>query len=124
MGINTIALVTTNDRFVNAQWQKSMEECMGIPEGSAPVVMLSDARGDLSEALGLIGYLGRALGVRSKRFALVIDNGIVQYKAVDGMRRLRLLSRSLAHYNTCHLRSLTLSLSARARSQRVPTISM
>ena len=83
MGINTIALVTTNDRFVNAQWQKSMEECMGIPEGSAPVVMLSDARGDLSEALGLIGYLGRALGVRSKRFALVIDNGVVQYKAVD-----------------------------------------
>ena len=56
---------------------------MGVPEGKSPVVMLSDARGDLSEALGLIGYLGRALGVRSKRFALVLENGIVKYKAVD-----------------------------------------
>ena len=45
--------------------------------------MLSDARGDLAESLGLIGYLGRALGVRSKRFALVVDNNVVQYKAVD-----------------------------------------
>lgn len=83
LGVETIALVTTNDKFVNAQWQKSMEECMGVPAGQAPVVMLSDARGDLSEALGLIGYLGRALGVRSKRFALVVENGVVEYKAVD-----------------------------------------
>ena len=56
---------------------------MGVPEGQAPVVMLSDARGDLAESLGLIGYLGRALGVRSKRFALVVDDGVVKYKAVD-----------------------------------------
>lgn len=82
-GVDTIALVTTNDRFVNAQWQKSMEECMGVPEGQSPVVMLSDARGDLAESLGLIGYLGKALGVRSKRFALVIEDGVVKYKAVD-----------------------------------------
>ena len=83
LGIDTIALVTTNDRFVNAQWQKSMEECMGVPEGKSPVVMVSDARGDLAESLGLIGYLGRALGVRSKRFALVVEDGVVTYKAVD-----------------------------------------
>lgn len=83
LGIDTIALVTTNDRFVNAKWQEDMEKCMGIPEGSGPVVMLSDARGDLAESLGLIGYLGRGLGVRSKRFALVIQDGEVKYKAVD-----------------------------------------
>lgn len=83
MGVDKIALVTTNDRFVNAQWQKSMCECMGVAEGQAPVVMLSDARGDLAESLGLIGYLGRALGVRSKRFALVVENNVVKYKAVD-----------------------------------------
>lgn len=82
-GVSTIALVTVNDRFVNAMWQKSMEECMNVPAGQAPVVMLSDARGDLAESLGLIGYLGRALGVRAKRFALVLDDGVVTYKAVD-----------------------------------------
>ena len=32
---------------------------------------------------GLIAYLGRALGVRTKRFALVIDDGIVKHVAVD-----------------------------------------
>ena len=46
LGVSNIALITTNDRFVNAQWQSSMEECMGVPAGQAPVVMLSDARGD------------------------------------------------------------------------------
>ena len=56
---------------------------MGIPEGQAPVLMLSDARGDLAESLGLIGYLGRALGVRSKRFVLVVEDGVVKYKGVD-----------------------------------------
>jgi len=60
-----------------------MDECMDVPTGEAPVVMLSDARGDLAESLGLIGYLGRALGVRSKRFALVVKDGVVQYKGVD-----------------------------------------
>jgi len=83
LGVGTIALVTTNDRFVNAQWQRSMEECMGVPEGKAPVTMLSDARGDLAESLGLIGYLGRGLGVRTKRFALIVEDGVVRYKAVD-----------------------------------------
>ena len=56
---------------------------MGVPEGSSPVVMVSDARGDLAESLGLIAYLGKALGVRSKRFALVVEDGFVKYKAVD-----------------------------------------
>ena len=83
LGVSKIALITTNDRFVNAEWQKSMEQCQGVPEGESPIVMLSDARGDLAEALGLIGYLGRALGVRSKRFALVLQDGVVKYKAVD-----------------------------------------
>jgi len=82
-GVGCIALVTTNDRFVNAEWQRSMELCQGVPEGQSPIVMLSDARGDLAESLGLIGYLGRAMGVRSKRFALVVEDGVVVYKAVD-----------------------------------------
>jgi len=82
-GVSCIALVTTNDRFVNAEWQRSMELCQGVPEGQSPIVMLSDARGDLAESLGLIGYLGRAMGVRSKRFALVVEDGVVVYKAVD-----------------------------------------
>ena len=93
LGVDNIALVTTNDRFVNAKWQEDMEACMGVPQGEGPVLMLSDARGDLAESLGLIGYLGRALGVRSKRFALLVENGVVKYKAVDeGSERLETTS--------------------------------
>ena len=50
LGIDRIALITTNDRFVNAQWQRSMDQCQGVPEGQGPVTMLSDARGDLAES--------------------------------------------------------------------------
>ena len=45
--------------------------------------MLHDRRGDLAESLGLIAYLGKELGVRSKRFALLLEDGVVQHIAVD-----------------------------------------
>ena len=34
-------------------------------------------------AAGLIAYLGREFGVRTKRFALVIEDGIIKKVAVD-----------------------------------------
>ena len=34
-------------------------------------------------ATGLIAYLGREFGVRTKRFALVIEDGIIKKVAVD-----------------------------------------
>ena len=70
-----------NDRFVNARWQADMEECMGT-DGTY-VKLLSDPRGDLAEGLGLIAYLGKALGVRTKRFALVIEGNQIKHVAVD-----------------------------------------
>jgi len=70
-----------NDRFVNARWQADMEECTGVSDGV--VKLLSDPRGDLAEGLGLIAYLGRALGVRTKRFALVVEDGQIKHVAVD-----------------------------------------
>ena len=79
-GIDKVAVVTMNDRFVNARWQADMEECVGI---AGNVNLLSDPRGDLAEGLGLIAYLGRDLGVRAKRFALVVDDGSISHVAVD-----------------------------------------
>lgn len=70
-----------NDRFVNARWQADMDECMGT-EGDY-VKLLSDPRGDLAEGLGLIAYLGKALGVRTKRFALIVDGNEIKHVAVD-----------------------------------------
>jgi peroxiredoxin len=65
LNVRTIACITTNDRWTNEKWQADLESCLGM---NSSVLMLSDPTGDLSEALGLIGYLGKDLGVRSKRF--------------------------------------------------------
>lgn len=82
LGVSKVAVCTMNDRFVNAKWQKDMEECTGAGEES-PVMLLSDPRGDLAESLGLIAYLGREFGVRTKRFALVVEDGIIKKVAID-----------------------------------------
>lgn len=54
-------------------------------DANAPsaVTMLADPRGDLLEEMGMIAYLGRELGVRSKRFALLVEKGVVLHVAVD-----------------------------------------
>ena len=35
------------------------------------------------ESLGMLAYLGREFGLRSKRFALIAENGSVRHVAVD-----------------------------------------
>ena len=44
-----------------------LEACLGM---SSSIMMLSDPTGDFSEAAGLIGYLGKDLGIRSKRYGV------------------------------------------------------
>jgi len=45
--------------------------------------MLSDADGDIVKALGLVDDMGFGLGVRSQRFVLVLEDGVVKHVAVD-----------------------------------------
>lgn len=93
LNVESISVVTMNDQWVASRWAEVMgSACAVDPPSSdaantdAPtltVQLLSDPRGDLCEALGLIGYLGRDLGIRSKRFALVVVGGVVAHVAVD-----------------------------------------
>ena len=54
------------------------------------VVMLSDVKGELIEQLGLSAEMGDSLGTRSKRFALIVNDGLIEYVAVDdGLESLR-----------------------------------
>ena len=70
-GIDEIVCVAVNDAMVLAAW--------GRDHGTVgKVSMLSDGLGDFTRAIGLAQDLSaRGLGMRSKRYAMLIDNGTV-----------------------------------------------
>lgn len=92
-GVNSVNVITNNDRYVNVAWNEKVEDCakeaMAANEdgteggGGTPIGYIADPRGDVLEQLGMIGYLGRDLGIRSKRFAVVVEGGMVRHVAVD-----------------------------------------
>jgi peroxiredoxin len=76
-GVDTVACLAVNDPFVMGAWQKQRE----IPES---LKLLSDGNGDFVEALGLVLDASRfGMGKRSRRFAMVVDDGVVSYLGVE-----------------------------------------
>jgi peroxiredoxin (alkyl hydroperoxide reductase subunit C) len=76
-GVETIVCMSVNDVFVMSAWAKSQN--VG-PE----IIMLADGSGVFTKALGLeLDLVARGLGVRSQRFALVADDMVVTYLAVE-----------------------------------------
>lgn len=86
LGVNQIAVLTSNDHHVNEAWRAAIEKGMGKRVG---LTMLSDADGAAVKALGLAEDMGFGMSVRSMRFALLADQGVVKYVASDqGMKDL------------------------------------
>ncbi|MCG2633444.1 MAG: peroxiredoxin [Gammaproteobacteria bacterium] len=76
-GVDLIACVSVNDVFVMAGWGKDQNT-------GDDVVMLADAGGDLAKAVGLeFDLSARGLGVRSMRYAMIIEDGVVTTLNVD-----------------------------------------
>jgi peroxiredoxin len=71
-GVQTIACVSVNDPFVMGAWGEDTGAT------AAGVLMLADPTAAFSTALGLtFDGAGAGLGVRSKRYSMVIDDGVV-----------------------------------------------
>ena len=71
-GIDEVACVAVNDPAVMTAWGKDQRV-----EGK--VTMLADGSGDFARALGLELDLTKAgLGMRSKRYSMLVDNGVVK----------------------------------------------
>jgi len=69
-GVDTVACVAVNDVFVMNAWGQS--------QNAEHILMLADGNGELSKALGLeLDASAHGMGMRSKRFALVVENGVV-----------------------------------------------
>lgn len=76
-GVDTVACLATNDVFVMDAWGKD--------QGTAgKVEMLADGSGEFTKAMGLeFDLSARGLGVRSQRYALVAEDGVVTTLNVD-----------------------------------------
>ena len=87
LGVDTIAVITTNDRYVNEAWRVAIEASMNE---TTTLTMLSDGDGDAIKALGLADDMGYGMGVRSTRFALLAENRSVVAVSQDrGMDELK-----------------------------------
>jgi peroxiredoxin len=76
-GVDEIACVAVNDAAVMGAWGKDQKA-----EGK--VTMLADGSGDFVRALGLELDLSKGgLGVRSKRYSMLVDNGVVKSLQVE-----------------------------------------
>ena len=71
-GIDAIAVTSVNDVFVMDAWAKSA----GAED---EIIFLADGNGDFARALGLtLDLTTRGLGIRSQRYAMLVDNGVVR----------------------------------------------
>lgn len=76
-GVDAIACIATNDVFVMDAWGKAQS-------AGGKVDMLADGSGEFTKAMGLeFDLSARGLGVRSQRYALVADDGVVTGLHVD-----------------------------------------
>lgn len=76
-GVDRIACVSVNDAFVMDAWARDQ----GV---GADIVMLADGNGDFTRAMDLeMDGSGFGLGSRSKRYAAIIDDGVITSLEVD-----------------------------------------
>ncbi|MDZ7771080.1 MAG: peroxiredoxin [Woeseiaceae bacterium] len=76
-GVDTVACMSVNDVFVMDAWGKDQNV-------GDKVVMLADGNGEYAKALGLeMDGSKFGMGLRSQRFAIVVDNGIATHVAVE-----------------------------------------
>src|SRR5512135_1074451 len=77
-GVDTLACMAVNDVFVMNAWGKSSNV-------GDKILMLADGNADYAKALGLeLNASGFGMGIRSQRFALVVDNGVASKVFVEG----------------------------------------
>jgi peroxiredoxin len=89
-----LACVSVNDAFVMEAWAKSA----GVPEG---IAMLADGNGGFAKALGLeLDATAFGMGIRSKRYALYAEDGVVKQIHVEAPGEFRVSS---AEYVLEHL---------------------
>lgn len=85
-GIDTIACTAVNDAFVMGAWAKAS----GVDD---KVMMLADGNGEFVKAVGLeMDGSKFGMGPRGQRFAMVVNDGVVEHLFVEGPGEFRVSS--------------------------------
>jgi peroxiredoxin len=75
-GVDTIVCMSVNDGFVMGAWGKA--------QNAEALLMLADGNGDFAAALGLeLDGNGFGMGMRSQRFAMIVEDGAVSHLNVE-----------------------------------------
>ena len=70
-GVDAVLVTSVNDVFVMEAWRKA--------SGAEGIEFLADGNGDFAQAIGLtIDRTGFGLGIRSQRYAMVVEDGVVK----------------------------------------------
>jgi peroxiredoxin len=76
-GVDTIAVTGVNDQFVMDAWKKASG-------GEGKVEFLADGNGDFAKAIDLsLDASGNGLGLRSKRYSMLVEDGVVKSLNVE-----------------------------------------
>lgn len=76
-GVDTIAVVATNDVHVMGAWAR-------FSGGEGKLLYLADGNGDFVKAARLDADMSQAsMGVRSRRFSMIVDDGVVEAVNVE-----------------------------------------
>jgi peroxiredoxin len=75
-GVDAIAVTSVNDVFVLDAWAKA--------SGAESLEFLADGNADFAKAIGLeMDGTGFGLGIRSKRYSMLVDDGVVKILNIE-----------------------------------------
>ncbi|HOV05252.1 MAG TPA: peroxiredoxin [Hyphomicrobiales bacterium] len=76
-GVDTVACIAVNDVFVMDAWGKATG-------ADGKLLMLADGSADFTKATGLeLDATAGGLGIRSKRFSMIVEDGVVKALNVE-----------------------------------------
>ena len=76
-GVDTIAVTAVNDAFVMKQWEKATGA-----EGK--IEFLADGSADFAKAVDMVlDASAGGLGIRSKRYSMLVDDGVVKQVNIE-----------------------------------------
>ena len=80
-GVDDVVCLSVNDAFVMDAWGKA--------QNAEAVHMVADGSGEFARAAGLeLDLVARGLGMRSQRYAMVVEDGTVTHLHVDEPAKL------------------------------------